>query len=168
MKLRLAGVLIDSIVDGPGLRSVIFTQGCTHNCKGCHNQHSHDLLGGYLKDIDELVLELSKVKLQRGITISGGEPFLQPQAILELILSIKKLKPNYDIWIYSGFTIEELLNTTGGNYEINLEILKNINVLVDGRFIEELKNPNLLFKGSKNQRVIYLQEYFKIQALHIV
>lgn len=168
MKLRLAGVLTDSIVDGPGLRSVIFTQGCTHNCKGCHNQHSHDLLGGYLKDIDELVLELSKVKLQRGITISGGEPFLQPQAILELILSIKELKPNYDIWIYSGFTIEELLNTTGGNYEINLEILKNINVLVDGRFIEELKNPNLLFKGSKNQRVIYLQEYFKIQALHIV
>lgn len=161
MKMRLSGLITDSIVDGPGLRTVIFTQGCTHNCNGCHNPQTHDLFGGYEEDLDNLIDKINNIKLQKGITISGGEPFLQPTQLLYLILEIKKLNPNYDFWIYSGFTIEELLNKSNSNYQLNLDILKEIDVLVDGRFNMNLKDTTLLFRGSSNQRIIYLKEYFK-------
>lgn len=158
MNIRLAGVIHDSIVDGPGLRTVVFTQGCYHNCSECHNKHTHDIHGGYEMNIEELASSIASTKLQKGITISGGEPFLQPHQVLYLILYIKKLKPTLDIWIYSGYTIEELLDTNNLNYKLNLEILSNADVLVDGKFNKHLKDVDLIFKGSSNQRIINLKD----------
>ena len=160
MKIRLAGVIKDSIVDGPGLRTVIFTQGCYHNCDECHNKHTHDIHGGYLKEINELAYEIVNARLQRGITISGGEPFLQAKEINYLITKVKELNNKYDIWIYTGYLIEELLDKSNPNLKINLEILTKADTLVDGRFNKHLKDINLVFKGSSNQRIINLNEYF--------
>ncbi|WP_330637432.1 4Fe-4S single cluster domain-containing protein [Paraclostridium sordellii] len=109
MKIRLASpITLDSIVDGPGLRAVLWTQGCNHNCKGCHNPQTHDILGGYEEDTDNINNEIRKLKLHRGITLSGGEPFLQSEALAEVAKTCKE--NNLDVWIYSGYTIEELLN----------------------------------------------------------
>ena len=108
MKIRLFGTINDSIVDGPGLRFVVFTQGCLHHCVGCHNPQSHDLNGGYWQDNQELIKMIDCNPLLDGITISGGEPFLQPLPLIELLQEIKKR--HLHIMIYSGYTYEEILN----------------------------------------------------------
>lgn len=154
MNLRIANVVFDSIVDGRGLRDVVFVQGCQANCPGCHNPATHDLHGGQPKDITSLVSLLTRCRLSSGLTISGGEPFLQPEAVLELITKYKAARPDADVWIYSGYTYEELKASSNNAIQA---ILRAADVLVDGRFIEEQKTLSLPFRGSRNQRIIELK-----------
>lgn len=154
-KLRLASALQqDSIVDGPGIRMVIWTQGCMHNCKGCHNPQTHDLTAGELIDSDELIAQMKEAQLQTGLTLSGGEPFLQSEALLPIVQAAKEMRLN--IWAYSGFTYEQLIS-----HEEYRNLLNYLDVLVDGKFMEEEKDYRLKFKGSKNQRIIDVQESLK-------
>lgn len=155
MKIRLFGTANDSIVDGPGLRYVVFTQGCLHHCPGCHNPQSHDLLGGYLKDIDELLIEIDQNPLLDGVTISGGEPFLQAEALIELIQKVKSRQLH--VMIYSGYTFEEILQL--GTKE--KELLSLCDILVDGRFELNKKSLSLCYRGSSNQRIINITQSLK-------
>ncbi|MBQ6494860.1 MAG: anaerobic ribonucleoside-triphosphate reductase activating protein [Bacilli bacterium] len=153
MEIRLASPVIqsDSIVDGEGIRSVIWTQGCPHNCKGCHNPETHSFTDGYVIDIDEIKMQIDNLEGQQGITFSGGDPMMQPEACLELAKYSKKL--GYNIWCYTGFTYEELLKL-GKKKKSIMEFLKYIDVLVDGKFVLEEKSFDCIFRGSKNQRLI--------------
>ncbi len=166
MNIRIASPTIyDSIVDGPGLRMVLWTQGCIHNCKGCHNPETHNIKGGYEIDIKDITNQISNMKLQKGITFSGGEPFLQQEALKEIALVAKNNK--LDVWCYTGFTFEELLNRNNPSYFKNLNLLKNIDILVDGRFIEEKKKFGLKFRGSSNQRIIDVQKSLKYKQIFL-
>ncbi|MFV0394521.1 MAG: anaerobic ribonucleoside-triphosphate reductase activating protein [Coprobacillaceae bacterium] len=154
-QLRLFGTANDSIVDGPGIRYVVFTQGCGHNCKGCHNPGSHDMQGGYLKDIDEILQEIDDNPLLDGVTLSGGEPILQAKNLIPLCKEIKKR--NLHIVIYSGFTYEEILAL--GNTQ--KELLSLCDMLIDGKFEVDKRSLSLLYRGSSNQRIINVQESLK-------
>ncbi len=148
MKIRLASDLqSDSIVDGEGIRTVIWTQGCSHNCPGCHNPGTHDFKGGFLTDTDEINKELSNLKAQTGITFSGGDPLFQVEACTEIAKHAKKIGMN--VWCYTGFTFEELMKS-----KKNIEFLKYVDVLVDGKFIMAERSLNVDFRGSRNQRII--------------
>lgn len=153
MKIRLASEsTYDSIVDGPGLRMVIWTQGCIHNCYKCHNPKTHKLDGGIIADTEMIIDELKKLKLHRGITLSGGEPFLQPEAV-SLIAKAAKSE-NLDVWCYTGFKFEYLINKENPLYIYNKSLLQYIDVLVDGKFIYTKRDIRLKFRGSSNQRII--------------
>lgn len=152
MKIRLASLIqADSIVDGEGIRTVIWTQGCSHNCKGCHNLETHDFHAGYEIKVEEILKKLSHVKNQDGITLSGGDPFFQPEPCAEIAQYAKKHHMN--IWCYTGFTFEELLVLTKTKPMIK-KLLEMIDVLIDGKFEEEKKSLNLYFRGSTNQRIL--------------
>lgn len=155
MKIRLYGTVNDSIVDGPGLRYTIFTQGCPHHCPGCHNPQSHDPNGGYLGDTDECLKEIDQNPLLDGVTLSGGEPFLQPQPLIDLIQKLKQR--HLHIMIYSGYTFEEILKLGDEAYQL----LSLCDTLVDGRFVLALRSLELLYKGSSNQRIIDVQKSLK-------
>lgn len=155
MKIRLAAPLqSDSIVDGEGIRTVIWTQGCPHNCKGCHNPETHDFNGGVLVDVEEIKEELNSLEFQDGITLSGGDPFMQPEACLEIALYAKKIGLN--VWSYTGFTFDQL-RVLSKSKPVIMELLKNIDVLVDGKFILEEKSYDVKYRGSRNQRIIDVQ-----------
>jgi len=160
MKIRIASLLEDSIVDGEGLRLVVFAQGCLHACPGCHNPSSHALSDGYLVDEEEIIELLLSNPLLSGITLSGGEPFLQVEAFASLCEAIAKVKqdldPEFTIMAYTGYTLEELL--ADGNSEKYLPLLEHIDILVDGRFILKQKSLELKFRGSKNQRIIDIKQ----------
>lgn len=150
MKIRLAADLqSDSIVDGEGIRTVIWTQGCPHHCPGCHNPSTHSFNDGCLIDTKEIKEDLKTIKNQTGITFSGGDPMCQPEACLDIAKYARKLGLN--VWCYTGYTYEELLAT---NSQAIMNFLKEIDVLVDGRFILSQKSLNIRFRGSKNQRLI--------------
>ena len=155
MQIRLSGYILESIVDGPGIRTVVFTQGCPHHCKGCHNPKTHPFDKGKLIEIEEIVDILSSNPLSSGLTISGGEPFVQVEEVLELINQYKKINPKHDIIIYTGYTYEYLKNLN--DHMIN-EILSKIDILIDGPYIEELRDLTLEFRGSSNQRIISLKK----------
>ena len=147
MVVRLAAdIQPDSILDG--IRTVIWFQGCLHNCKGCQNPETHDMNGGMVVDIDEIKMKLKNLKYQSGITLSGGDPFFQPEAALEIAKFAKSIGLN--VWAYTGFTYEALL---AGDKD-RLELLKNVDVLVDGKFVLAKKSLNCKFRGSTNQRLI--------------
>ena len=159
LQVRLAGPMqTDSIVNGEGLRTVIWFQGCEHRCPGCHNTKALDPNGGILVNFFEIKEQINDLKHQDGFTLSGGEPFLQPEALLEIVKEIKKLK--LSIWCYTGYVFEYLaeLSKTDPMY---MEILEHIDVLVDGKFILSEKSLNLKFKGSKNQRIIDVKKSLK-------
>ena len=150
MKIRLAADLqTDSIVDGIGIRTVIWTQGCSHNCPYCHNPKTHDFNGGDLVELEDVIEELEKLSGQDGITFSGGDPMFQPKECAILAKKVHELGMN--VWAYTGFTFEELIEK--GNKDI-LEFLNNIDVLIDGRFEIDKKSLDLEFRGSSNQRII--------------
>ena len=150
--IRLAADLqTDSIVDGPGLRAVLWTQGCSHHCKGCQNPQTWDFNGGGLVPIHMVKQAISELEYHTGLTISGGDPMFQPEACLEIAKYAKTLGLN--IWVYTGFTFEELLKLSKTK-KVYLDFLKVIDVLVDGRFILEQRDLSILFRGSKNQRLI--------------
>mgnify|MGYP005845495913 FL=1 len=148
MVVRLAAdIQPDSILDGSGIRTVIWFQGCLHNCKGCQNPETHDMNGGIVVDVDELKMKLKNLKYQSGITLSGGDPFFQPEAALEIVKFAKSIGLN--VWAYTGFTYEALLSDKS-----RLDLLKNVDVLVDGKFMMDKKSLNCKFRGSTNQRLI--------------
>ena len=150
MKIRLAADLqTDSIVDGLGIRTVIWTQGCSHNCPSCHNPITHDFNGGDLVEIDDVISKLELLEAQDGVTFSGGDPMFQPKQCAVLARKIHELGMN--VWAYTGFTLEELLNK--GNKDI-LDFLNEIDVLIDGKFEFENRSLDLEFRGSTNQRII--------------
>ena len=149
-ELRLAGIVNDSIVDGPGLRYTIFTQGCPHRCPGCHNPQTHDFNGGYVENIDNLLKDIKSNPLLNGVTFSGGEPFCQAKVLSVLADEIHKL--GLDIVTYTGFTFEELYNDK--EHPEYIELLRRIDVLIDGPFKIDLKSLNCKFRGSTNQRII--------------
>ncbi len=158
-RLRVANITTDSIVDGQGLRLVVFTQGCKRRCKGCHNPETHDLYGGYFMSTKRIMNLLLTDPLQIGITFSGGEPFLQPKPCAE-IAQFAHLKEK-DVWCYTGFLYEDLLKNGKDYSPERFNFLKEIDVLVDGEFKEEEKSLNLKFKGSKNQRIIDVKKSFE-------
>ena len=150
--IRLAADLTtDSIVDGPGLRAVIWTQGCPHNCPGCHNPETHSFNDGFVIDTSEIKDEIENLTEEEGITFSGGDPMMQVEACIDIAKFAKQRRLN--IWCYTGFTFEELLEMSKSKPSI-IEFLKLIDVLVDGKFILREKSLNLKFRGSRNQRII--------------
>lgn len=148
MNLRIAGIVNDSIVDGPGFRLTVFAQGCPHHCIGCHNPKTHDFAGGYDMDTGAILLQAKENILLDGVTLSGGEPFCQSAACACIARGAKQLGLN--VWCYSGYTYEEL---RAGKAEWR-ELLNEIDVLVDGRFDIEKKTLECRFRGSSNQRLI--------------
>lgn len=161
MKIRLAATCsVDSIVDGPGLRIVVWTQGCPHHCPNCHNPQTHDAHGGFVEDIQNIIDLLDKTQLQSGITFSGGEPFEQPLPLIEIAKEAKKRKMN--IWVYTGYDFEDLIQK-----EEAYKLLEMVDVLVDGRFIEEQKHHEIKFKGSLNQRIIDVAASLKAKKVII-
>ena len=150
--IRLAADLqSDSIVDGPGLRTVIWTQGCGHHCRGCQNPQTWDFEGGGLVPIDMVLEAIDELEYQSGITFSGGDPMYQPEAC-NIIADYCK-KKGYNIWCYTGFTFEQVMKMAEVK-PIYLEFLKKIDILVDGKFKLKERNLSLLFRGSSNQRLI--------------
>ena len=139
------------MADGPGLRTSIYCADCDHHCPGCHNPQSWDRNGGHEATVDEL-LEIIKADEFSNVTFTGGDPLYQVEAFTELAKRIKE-ETSKTIWCYTGFTYEEIL----ANERLSA-ILPYIDVLVDGPFILELRDPELLFRGSSNQRIIYLHE----------
>ena len=148
MKLQVLDIVMDTVVDGPGLRASIYLAGCYHRCPGCHNPQSWDMNGGKEMKVDEIV-EILKQSGHTKFTITGGDPFYQPMGLLELVVRIRKEIPGSNIWCYTGFLFEDLLDR-----EEMVLILKNIDVLVDGPFIQELRDESLTYRGSSNQRVL--------------
>ncbi len=152
MVVRLAAdIQPDSILDGSGIRTVIWFQGCLHNCKGCQNPETHDMNGGIVVDVDEIKMKLKNLKYQSGITLSGGDPFFQPEAALEIAKFAKSIGLN--VWAYTGFTYEALLSDKS-----RLDLLKYVDVLVDGKFMIDKKSLNCKFRGSTNQRLINVKK----------
>ncbi len=150
--IRLAADLqTDSIVDGPGLRTVIWTQGCAHHCPGCQNPQTWDFNGGGLVSVDDVIAAIDELECQMGITFSGGDPMYQPEACAKIAKYCKD--KGYNIWVYTGFTFEELLKMSQKK-PIYREFLEVIDVLVDGRFKMAERDLSLLFRGSRNQRLI--------------
>lgn len=149
--IRIAGVVRESIVDGPGLRLAVFCQGCPHGCKDCHNPDTHDFGGGYDCEISKIAEAVKANPLLDGVTFSGGEPFCQPAAFCSLAAALKEARPDLNLMAYSGYTYEELTEMKDMDVD---ELLSRIDLLVDGRFIAEQKDLTLLFRGSSNQRVI--------------
>ncbi len=156
--IRYAHIIEDSVVDGPGIRLVVFLQGCTWNCKGCHNPQLFTLDGG----IEITEVGLAKIILKKlnsmhsGITFSGGDPILQSDSLLKVINYIRSRQPDINIWLYTGFLFEKIKD---------FSLLKNVDVIVDGPFILEQKDISLRFKGSANQRIIDVKKSLNNNSL---
>lgn len=153
MKIRLATPQIqaDSVVDGEGIRAVVWTQGCSHQCPGCHNPETHSFTSGHVVDTSEVKKQIDTLTFHNGITLSGGDPLLQVEACLDIAKYAKDL--GLDVWCYTGFTFEELMIAMKTKPIIQ-EFLSCIDVLVDGRFKIEEKTYDAVFRGSRNQRII--------------
>ncbi len=148
--LRIAGVVEESAVDGPGLRFTVFTQGCPHACPGCHNPHTHPFDAGTLVSGDELYRQIRENPLLSGVTFSGGEPFCQPLPLARLARRLHK-NTSLTIVTYTGYIFEELFESPDENIRA---LLAETDVLIDGKFLLALRDLTLRFRGSTNQRVI--------------
>ena len=150
--MKIYGLVQDSIVDGPGFRFVCFTQGCPHHCPGCHNPDSHDPSRGTEMTTDEIIAQMLSNPLTDGLTLSGGEPFLQAEDCLTLAQTAHAKGLN--VWSYSGWTFEHLLSK---GTDAQKALLRELDVLVDGPFVMEERSLTLNWRGSRNQRVIDVQ-----------
>ena len=155
MKMRIAGLVEESIVDGPGFRMAVFAQGCHIHCPGCHNPETHDPEGGREADTEDMIAKMRQNPLLDGITLTGGDPFLQPEACRALARAAHEQGLN--VWAYSGQTLEQLLALRAERPFLR-ELLEEIDVLVDGPFLLERRTLDLRFRGSDNQRVIDMPE----------
>jgi len=151
VKIRIAGIERESVVDGPGVRVVIFGQGCPHRCPGCHNEHTWDPEGGFLMNADEIIEEILQSKIARGVTFSGGEPFYQASAFAYIGREVKK--HGLDVVTYTGYVFEELLELAESKEDF-FDPLCCSDYLIDGPFILAQRDLSLAFRGSKNQRII--------------
>lgn len=150
--LRIAAIEKEDVLNGPGIRTVIYLQGCSKRCPGCHNPSTWDYNGGQLVTEEYLLQEIDSDFLADGVTFSGGEPFDQAKALISLVKKIKERNKN--IWIYTGYTVEEILADS-----IKAELFYLADVVVDGPFIKELRYPEVPFRGSSNQRIIDVKSY---------
>lgn len=150
MDIKVAKILYETTTDGPGFRTSIYCQGCNHHCQGCHNPQTWDFNGGTIYSVEELFNIINNEELSN-VTFSGGDPMFQVDAFTELAKMIKN-KTNKTIWCYTGYTYEQIKE----NPKMKL-ILPFLDVLVDGPFIMEKRNTDLKFRGSENQRIIYLK-----------
>lgn len=155
-KLKISGIIDESIVDGPGLRFTVFTQGCPHRCQGCHNPQTHDFDGGSWMDTDEIMARFDEDPLLAGMTFSGGEPFCQPEPLWELAWQVKARGKN--IVIYSGYTFDQLKEMAVKDEWVE-KLLRMCDLLVDGPYVEGLRDLDLLFRGSSNQRILDISNY---------
>lgn len=162
--MNMAGFYDESISNGLGWRAVLFVSGCPHHCPGCHNKIAQDYNYGEKFNKEEIINRIMDNSILKGVTISGGEPLCRENIseVLDFIKEIKQKRPNFNIWCYTGYTIEQLEER---NDKITDECLKEIDVLVDGRFVEERKDPTLKFRGSSNQRIIDIHETLKTKEV---
>ena len=148
--IRLSGIVRESVVDGPGIRLAVFTQGCPHRCSGCHNPHTHGFEGGYDCNPHDILAMYDEHPL-RGITLTGGEPLCQAKQLLPLVQEIKDR--GGDIFCFTGYTFEQLLQMVNDDADLS-EFLRLVDILVDGPYIDSQRNLMLRFRGSENQRVL--------------
>ena len=146
--LDLSGIVSDSIVDGPGIRTTIFSQGCPHRCPGCHNPETWEFGCGTTIPVEAIVDIVKSNPLCRGVTFSGGEPFAQAEGFAKLAKLLKEA--GYEVASYSGFTFETLLKGS----EAQKELLASIDILIDGPFVQAEKSLEIAFRGSRNQRIL--------------
>jgi anaerobic ribonucleoside-triphosphate reductase activating protein len=153
--IRLSGLMYESLVNGPGLRRVLYSQGCKHNCKGCFNPETHPFVGGELRDMDEIISDIKNNPILKGVTFSGGDPFEQADKFAYISKNVKALGLN--VWCYTGYTleyiIEHMYERTGWQ-----ELMQYIDVLVDGKFEEDKKDNSLKYRGSSYQRIIDINQ----------
>ena len=164
-KVRLSGIAYESLVNGPGMRRVFFAQGCKHNCDGCFNPETHDFSGGEEVDMDELIQDVLSNKMIKGVTFSGGDPLEQADRFAYMAKKFKDKGLN--IWCYTGYTLENLLEIMKNDNGIK-DLLKNIDVLVDGKFQLANRKAGLRFRGSSNQRIIEIKESLKLGSIVIL
>lgn len=157
-KIRLSGIVRESIVDGPGIRYVIFSQGCPHRCKGCQNPQTFDENGGYYEDTEKIIEDIKKNPLISGVTFSGGEPFLQAKIFSKLAKESHKMGLN--VMSYTGYIFEDIISKFDEKSDWK-ELIENIDILVDGPFDLSKKSLLLKFKGSENQRIIDVKKSLK-------
>lgn len=155
MKIRIAGTVPESVVDGPGIRFVVFVQGCPHHCPGCHNPETHDFQGGGLVTISSLEQDLKERPLVTGLTISGGEPFCQAGECAELARAGKTL--GKDVVVYSGYTYEQIQQMATQDKGV-ADLLSLTDILIDGPYLQDQRDLSLPFRGSANQRMIKLSK----------
>ena len=155
--MNMAGFYDESISNGTGWRAVLFVSGCPHGCPGCHNKAAQNYNYGEKFNKEEIINRIKDNSILKGITISGGEPLCKENMpeVLDFIKTVRKEKPNFNVWCYTGYTMEELVNR---NDETTNNCLKEIDVLVDGEFVEAKKDPTLKFRGSSNQRILDVQK----------
>jgi anaerobic ribonucleoside-triphosphate reductase activating protein len=150
--MNISGIIYDSVVDGEGIRNTLFISGCLHHCHGCHNPQTWDFDYGYKFTKEKQKEFIKKCKdnpLLDGITISGGDPIYSSKELIPFLKEYKKENPTHTIWLYTGFKYEDIKDN---------EILKLIDVLVDGEYIKEFRDITLAFRGSSNQRIIRLEK----------
>lgn len=161
--INVTGIDYESIIDGDGIRTVIFFAGCLHDCKGCHNPQTHDFQAGekFTEDTQESIFSyMEHAPYISGITLSGGDCFFNPLPVIDFIIKFKKRFPEKTIWAYTGFDLEEILLC-----DERKKLFELCDILVDGRFIEEQKGFNLKFKGSSNQRIIDVKQTIKSKKI---
>ncbi|MDH4421909.1 MULTISPECIES: anaerobic ribonucleoside-triphosphate reductase activating protein [Bacillus] len=150
--MKVMNIIHDSVVDGEGLRTVVFFAGCPHRCFGCHNPKSWNICNGTEMTVEEIVKEIESNPLT-DVTFSGGDPFFQAAEVKKVAQAVKNLKKN--LWMYTGYTLEEIQSSQNNDM---IELLHYGDVLVDGRFEIEKRDLALPFRGSSNQRIIRLKE----------
>lgn len=155
MDIRIAGLVDDSIVDGPGFRLAVFTQGCPHNCPGCHNPETHDFAAGKTDDTERIISVMRENALLDGVTLTGGDPFCQ--SLPCALIAEAAHESGLNVWAYSGWTFEELMKKADADASV-MRFLKSTDVLVDGPFILSERTLELRFRGSRNQRLIGVPE----------
>ncbi len=158
--MKIAGFYDESISNGLGWRAVLFVSGCPHHCPGCHNEVAQNYDYGKEFNEQEILERIQKNSILNGITISGGEPLCKENIseVGKFIQDVRKIKPNFDVWCYTGYTLEQL---EARNDDTTNKVLQNIDVLVDGKFIQERKNPEIKFRGSDNQRILDIPKSLK-------
>lgn len=163
--IRIAGITGESVVDGPGLRYVIFAQGCPHHCRGCHNPETWDPAGGREAAVEEMLAAIRANPLLQGITLSGGDPFLQAGPLGELARRAREM--GKDVITYTGYTWDQILDMAEKDEGVK-SLLHNTDILVDGPYMHDRRDLKLVFRGSANQRVIDVKASLKANAVVLI
>lgn len=161
MKFRMVGIKKHSVVDGSGVRLVIFFQGCPHHCMECHNPDTWDPNGGDESDTDEIIEIIKNTKYIDGITLSGGDPLFQPEAAILIAKAAKEI--GLSVWCYAGWTYDEVMAD-----EKRSAVMKYVDVLVDGPFMINLKSQDVIYRGSSNQRLVDVQASMKSGIIKVI
>ncbi|WP_458120314.1 anaerobic ribonucleoside-triphosphate reductase activating protein [Paenibacillus sp. Z6-24] len=152
--MNICGYIPESINEGPGLRAVVFISGCTHRCPGCFSPHTWSFQAGkpFTAELQQQIIEeIADNPLLSGLTIAGGDPFFSAAEVSAFVSRVRAALPDFSIWIYSGYTWDEIIQHTSPEY---MKLLQLCDVLVDGRFVQQQRDVSLLYRGSSNQRII--------------